>query len=74
MQGKEVEAAILVNLDMISDLSTNWEQSSDSTRSAMSNSLFEYLVYDLDIERIVDFRMKPWAELVMQLKVTLRRI
>ncbi len=70
-QGKEVEAAFLVNLGMITNLSQTWDQSTDDTRRAMANSLFEYLVYDLDTQRIVDFRMKPWAEIVMQLKITL---
>lgn len=37
----------------------------------MASSLFEYLIYDLDAQRIVDFRLRPWAELVMQLKITL---
>ena len=56
---------------MISDLSTNWAQSIDDTRRAMANSLFEYLVYDLDTWRIVDSH-EVWVEQVMQLKVTLQ--
>jgi len=70
-QGKEVESALRLNLDMITSLSRNWSEAPDDTRRAMANSLFEYLVYDLDTQRIVDFRLKPWAELVMQLKITL---
>jgi hypothetical protein len=40
-------------------------------RRALANSLFEYLVYDLDAQQIVNFKLKPWAELLMQLKLTL---
>jgi hypothetical protein len=28
----------------------------------LSSPLFSYVVYDLDIRRIVDFRLKPWAD------------
>ena len=28
-------------------------------------------MYDLDMQQIVDFKLKPWIELLMQLKITL---
>jgi len=70
-QGKDVEDALRLNLNMITNLSQSWTEASDDIRRSMANSLFEYLVYDLDAQRIVDFQLKPWASLVMQLKITL---
>ncbi len=37
----------------------------------MARSLFEYLVYDLDMRRIVDFRLKPWADRFLMLRAAL---
>ena len=33
-----------------------------ASASALAHSLFDYIVYDLDAQRIVDFRLKPWAD------------
>ena len=48
-----------------------WESSDDEDRQGMAQRLFDYLVYDLDLEQIVDFRLKPWAERFLQLRVAL---
>jgi hypothetical protein len=56
---------------MVANLVKNWNEANDEMRRALANSIFEYLVYDLDLRQIVDFKLKPWTELLMQLKVTL---
>jgi hypothetical protein len=28
----------------------------------MAHNLFEYLVYDLDAQRLIDFKLKSWAK------------
>ncbi len=70
-QEHEAELALKLTLEMVANLVGNWTQSNDEMRRAFASSLFEYLVYDLDARRIVDFKLKPWAELLMQLKITL---
>ena len=37
----------------------------------VTHSLFDYIVYDLDTQRIVDFRLKPWADRFLTLRVGL---
>ncbi len=61
--------ALKLTTEMVSNLIHNWHEGSTEVRRAFANSLFEYLVYDLDIQRLVDFKLRPWAELLMQLKV-----
>ncbi len=56
---------------MVANLVDNWTQANDETRRSLAHRLFEYLIYDLDARKIVDFKLKPWAELLMQLKITL---
>lgn len=36
--------------------------SDDEDRQGMVRNLFSYIVYDLDAQRITDFRLKPWAD------------
>jgi hypothetical protein len=37
----------------------------------MVRSLFTYIVYDFDTRRIVDFRLKPWADRWLALRAAL---
>ncbi len=48
-----------------------WDHSSDEDRRGLVHNLFEYVVYNLDQRRIVDFRLKPWAERFMVLRAKL---
>jgi hypothetical protein len=66
----EGEVALNVTTGIVANLIQNWHQSKPEVRRALGNSVFEYLVYDLNSQRIVDFKLTPWAELLMQLKVT----
>ncbi len=38
-----------------------WDISNDEDRQQMAHMLFEYIIYDLDERRIVDFQLKAWA-------------
>ena len=40
-------------------------------RQAFAHSLVEEIIYNLDTRRIVGFKMKPWAESFLQLRVAL---
>jgi hypothetical protein len=48
-----------------------WEISSNEDRQGLARSLFSYIVYDLDTQRIVDFRLKPWADRFLILRAAL---
>jgi DNA invertase Pin-like site-specific DNA recombinase len=69
-EGQETQIALSFTVDMITNLVDNWQEASVETRRAFAHNLFEYLVYDLDKQQITDFKLKPWAELLMQLKLS----
>jgi hypothetical protein len=51
-----VELKMCMNIvNQVIDL---WEMSRDQDRHQVAHMLFEYIVYDLDTRRIVDFRLK----------------
>jgi hypothetical protein len=57
--------------DAIDKLARLWDTGDDEDKQGMARSLFSYLVYDLDARRIVDFRLKPWAERFLVLRSAL---
>ena len=67
---REAEIALNLTMKMVADLIQSWHEANPETRRSLAHSLFEEIIYDLDEQRIVDFKLKPWAELLMQLKVT----
>jgi hypothetical protein len=52
----------------VQTLTRLWDVSSDEDKQGMARHLFEYLVYDLDRQEIVDFRLKPWADQFLMLR------
>ena len=48
-----------------------WDSSNAEDRRGLAQNLFEYIVYDLDSRRIVDFRLKAWADRYITLRATL---
>jgi DNA invertase Pin-like site-specific DNA recombinase len=49
-------------IDAVDRLVANWEKSSDEDKQGLAQSLFENIVYDLDRQQIVSFKLKPWAD------------
>ncbi|MEM6283009.1 MAG: recombinase family protein [Chloroflexota bacterium] len=45
-----------------------WDSSSDEDRQNMAHMLFEHVIYDLDAQHIVGFRLKVWAERYLVLR------
>lgn len=46
-------------MDAVEELAKLWEMGEDEDKQGMARSLFSYIVYDLDMRRIVDFKLKP---------------
>ena len=64
-----IELAMCMNaLDNLAEL---WGTAPDEDRQQMARMLFEYIVYDLDRQQIVDFRLKPWADRYLVLRASL---
>jgi hypothetical protein len=55
----------------VNEMSRLWDVSSDEDKQGLVRSLFEYIVYDLDKHRIVDFRLQPWADRFIKLRASL---
>ncbi|MBZ0304749.1 MAG: recombinase family protein, partial [Anaerolineae bacterium] len=58
-------------MEAVERISRLWNLADDEDRQGLVRSLFEYLVYDLDTRRIVDFRLKPWADRFLTLRAAL---
>lgn len=58
-------------IEAVDRVSRLWDRADDEDRQGLVRSLFDYLVYDLDSRRIVDFRLKPWADRFLTLRTTL---
>ncbi len=58
-------------MDAIDKLARLWDIGDDEDRQGMARSLFSYIVYNLDTRRIVDFRLKPWADRFLVLRAAL---
>ncbi len=70
----EIEQAALelaLCIETITRIVQLWDSASGEDKQGMAQSIFEYIVYDLDAQRIVDFRLKPWADRFMVLRTAL---
>ncbi len=58
-------------LEAIDRIHQLWDIGDDEDRQGMARNLFSYVVYNLDTQRIVDFRLKPWADRFVSLRASL---
>jgi hypothetical protein len=58
-------------MDALDKLETLWDVGEPEDRQGMARSLFSYIIYNLDQRRIVDFRLKPWADRFLVLRAAL---
>lgn len=60
MQKRAIELSTCLNA--FNRLVSLWGTASGEERLSLARGLFEYVVFDLDAKRIVDFRLHPWAD------------
>ena len=65
----EVQMMLELTAGQLSDAQKNWHDASSVDRQAFAHNLFEEIIYDLDTRRITGFKLKPWAESFLQLRV-----
>ena len=58
-------------LEAIDRVAKLWDRAEAEERRTMAQKLFDYIVYDMDRQRIVDFRLKPWANRFLVLRAAL---
>ena len=70
-QREQVALQLSMCLDVIDKVARLWDLAEAEERRSMAHNLFEYIVYNLDTQRIVDFRLKPWANRFLVLRAAL---
>lgn len=69
IQKKSVELErVMVAFSQVLDL---WGSADSDGRTLLARGLFQYVVFDLDKQQIVDFRLHPWADQYLMLRADL---
>jgi DNA invertase Pin-like site-specific DNA recombinase len=66
---EQVEYELKMCVESLSRLAALWDSGDAEQRQGIVRSLFNHIVYDLDARRIVNFKLKPWAERFLELRV-----
>lgn len=61
-------------MQSINQISRDWEEADNESKQEMVRSLFSEIVYDLDTQQIVDFRLKGWADRFLTIRAALYEI
>ena len=59
MAVRQVEYELKMCVESLSRLAALWDSVDAEQRQRIIRSLFSHIVYDLDIRRIADFKLKP---------------
>ncbi len=58
-------------IEAVDRLARLWDAANDEDRKGMAQNLFEEIVVDVDARRIVGFKLKPWADRFLVLRMAL---
>jgi DNA invertase Pin-like site-specific DNA recombinase len=58
-------------VDVVDKLERLWDLNDDEDRQGLVRSLFVEIIYNLDTQRIVDFKLKPWTDRFLTLRSAL---
>jgi hypothetical protein len=70
---QEIALELAVCLDAIDKMARLWDMADDEDRKGMAQNLFEEVVVNLDTRRIESFKLKPWADRFLVLRMELYR-
>ncbi len=59
---QQIALELMTTLEMVKRLKQFWDVTEGEDRRLLAHSLFEEIVYDLDRQRIMDFKLLSWAE------------
>jgi hypothetical protein len=68
IDGEKLGMELTMCIHTVETLVRLWEVSNDEDKQGMARHLFEYVVYNLDTQEIVDFRLKAWADQFLMLR------
>ena len=58
-------------VEVVGHISKLWDMANDEDRRGMAQQLFDYIIFDMDTERITNFRLKGWAERYLVMRASL---
>jgi hypothetical protein len=68
---EKLNSQLAMCVDAVTKIAVLWESSTDENRRGLAHTLFEEIVFDLDTQQIVSFKLKPWADQFIMLRGTL---
>jgi hypothetical protein len=68
---EKIALELTLCMDALDKIARLWDVSDDEDRQGMARSLFTEVIYNLDTHRIVDFKLKPWADRFLVLRAAL---
>jgi hypothetical protein len=68
---QRVALELALCVDAVARMSQLWSHGTDEDRQGLVRNLFSEVVFDLDTQRIVNFRLKPWADQFIILRAAL---
>lgn len=69
-QTEQLSAELMICIEAVSKLANMWKRGTDEQKNGIARSIFESLTFDLDQQKIVDFRLKPWAEKFLVVRIS----
>ena len=66
---ERVEYELRAVVEMLIKLAAIWDAGDLEQRQSLIQSLFTHIIYDLDTRRIVNFKLKPWVERFVELRL-----
>ncbi len=61
-------------MEVLNRMTQLWENGDDEDRQGMVRNLFQEIVYDLEKQQLVEFRLKPWADRFLTLRAELYEV
>jgi hypothetical protein len=67
---QKIALELAMCVDAVERLVRLWDVSTDEDKQGLARSLFTELVYNLDTQQLVSFRLKPWADRFLTVRAT----
>ncbi len=71
LEEKEIVVELATCVRVIDKISTLWKGGDTQDKQGMAKNIIDYIVFDLDTHRIVDFRLKQWADRFISVRAKL---
>jgi DNA invertase Pin-like site-specific DNA recombinase len=68
---QKIHLELTTTMEMVKRVKQFWDMTQGEDRKLLAHSLFDEIVYDLDKRRVVDFKVKSWAEPYLILRAAL---